>query len=417
MATPVPTGTRIRERRLALDLRQAHLAEAVGISPSYLNLIEHNRRPIGGGLLGKLAEALSVDQAALSSALDDTLIDSLRAAGAAQDLPSRALGDAAELARRYPEWARVIAAQAEALAVQAGTIETLSDRLTHDPALAEAMHELLSTVSVVRSTASILAQTPEIDANWLGRFHANLDADSRRLADGAEAVVSYLDRQAARGDARLTPSEIVAGFLEAAGHSFAVLETEGVGAVSDLVAPIANPQAQALAAELLEQDARDAARLPAAEVLAAAGPDALLARAGDPALVLRRLGLLDPARGLVICDAAGALIRRKPVAGFALPVMGAGCPLWPLYEALSQPGRPLVRRIEMPDGAQWVAHAVAQGQVGGFDEVPVLRATMLLSRADGQGGALGVGPGCRVCARDRCPARREPSVLGGLLPV
>ena len=42
------TGNRIRERRLVLGMKQADLAEAVGISASYLNLIEHNRRRIGG---------------------------------------------------------------------------------------------------------------------------------------------------------------------------------------------------------------------------------------------------------------------------------------------------------------------------------------------------------------------------------
>lgn len=36
------TGGRIRERRIALALRQVDLARQVGISASYLNLIEHN---------------------------------------------------------------------------------------------------------------------------------------------------------------------------------------------------------------------------------------------------------------------------------------------------------------------------------------------------------------------------------------
>ena len=39
-------GSRIRERRLALGLRQADVALRAGISGSYLNLIEHNRRRI-----------------------------------------------------------------------------------------------------------------------------------------------------------------------------------------------------------------------------------------------------------------------------------------------------------------------------------------------------------------------------------
>ncbi|PWJ21347.1 short-chain fatty acyl-CoA regulator family protein [Jannaschia seohaensis] len=411
------TGGRIRERRLALGIRQAHLAAEAGISASYLNLIEHDRRPIGGALLGRIAEALDVSRTMLSADVDESLLDVLRAAGAAQNLPSEELTSAAEFARRYPGWARVIAAQAERLAAQADTIEALSDRLSHDPALAEAMHELLSTVAVVRSTASILASTPEIDANWLRRFHANLDADSRRLADGAEAVVSYLDRAGAGNDeARLTPSETVAQFLDGRDHAFAELEARGADAIPELVAGLASPEARALAAEVLTADAEDAARLPLEILAEAEQPDDLLEAArGDAALVLRRLGVTDPARGLVVCDASGALIRRKAVAGFSLPVIGAGCPLWPLYEALSQPGRALVRRLEMPDGATWIAHAVAAPlPQTRFDAVPTPRSTMLLTRAVRETGpAVPVGPGCRVCPRGDCAARREPSVLPG----
>ena len=54
-AAPVLTGSLIRERRLALSLRQGDVAQAVGISASYLNLIEHNKRKIGADVLEKLA--------------------------------------------------------------------------------------------------------------------------------------------------------------------------------------------------------------------------------------------------------------------------------------------------------------------------------------------------------------------------
>ncbi|CTQ48748.1 short-chain fatty acyl-CoA regulator family protein [Jannaschia donghaensis] len=415
MPRSIPTGRRIRERRLSLGLKQAALATTVGISPSYLNLIEHNRRAIGGALLTRLAEALGSDRAALAEGGDSALIEAVQAAGAAGGVAEGPLADAATLAQQHPAWARLIEAQAEAMAAQARTIEALSDRLSHDPTLAEAMHELLSTVSVVRSTASILAQTPEIDANWRGRFHANLDADSRRLADGVEAVMELFDGRATDGGERLLPSEVVSRFLDDAGHRFPALEELGTSAIAPLVAGLADPQARALAADILRGDAEDAARLPREVVEAASGPDDLIAAAGgDLALVLRRLGTVDPGRGLVVCDAAGALLRRKPVAGFALPVMGAGCPLWPIFGALARPGHPISTVIETPDGAVWRVHAVAQAAVPtGFRDVPVLRATMLLTRADGTGDAMPVGPGCRVCPRPACAARREPSILTG----
>lgn len=415
MSRPVSPGHRLRERRLALGLKQVSVATTVGISPSYLNLIEHDRRAIGGALLTRLAAALDTDRAALSGEGDSELAEAVLAAGAAGGVGGEDLEGAADFARRHPVWARLVTTQAAALAGQSRTLEALSDRLSHDPTLAEAMHELLSTVSVVRSTASILAQTPEIDPNWLGRFHANLDGDSRRLADGVEAVMQLFDGRDAAGGERLLPSEVVSRFLDEAGHRFPAIEADGAAAVGPLVAGIADGQARALAAEVLRGDAEDAARLPRDRVEAATGPDDLIGAAGgDLALVLRRLGVIDPGRGLVICDAAGALIRRKPVAGFPLPVMGAGCPLWPLYTALAQPGHPLVDVIETPDGAGWQVHAVAQAlPVEGFREVPILRATMLLTRVRSAGAGRPVGPGCRVCPRTGCAARREPSVLSG----
>ena len=57
------TGPRIRAMRMSKGLSQQKLAQLAGISPSYLNLIEHDRRRIGGSVLGAIAEALGVSTA------------------------------------------------------------------------------------------------------------------------------------------------------------------------------------------------------------------------------------------------------------------------------------------------------------------------------------------------------------------
>ena len=101
MPTRRLTGSRIREKRLDLGIRQATLADAVGISPSYLNLIEHNRRRIGGKLLGDLARALGVEVALLTEGADSDLLDQMRnAAGLAGELTDVARAE--ELAARFP---------------------------------------------------------------------------------------------------------------------------------------------------------------------------------------------------------------------------------------------------------------------------------------------------------------------------
>ena len=65
MPRDLPAGPRIRERRLAAGMAQAELARLCGISPSYLNLIEHGRRRAGAALVARAAAAMGLDRALL----------------------------------------------------------------------------------------------------------------------------------------------------------------------------------------------------------------------------------------------------------------------------------------------------------------------------------------------------------------
>jgi transcriptional regulator with XRE-family HTH domain len=181
------TGTRIRDRRLLIGMKQSALAEAAGISPSYLNLIEHNRRRIGGKLLIGLARALGVEPGVLSDGADATIHDTLRAA-------ADGLGDRARTAPRptgsttsrrgFPGWTGLIAQQRKRIGDLEAAVEGLRDRLAHDPVLAEAMHEVLSSAAAIRSTADILVREADLDPAWRGRFHRNLHEEAERLAGG-----------------------------------------------------------------------------------------------------------------------------------------------------------------------------------------------------------------------------------------
>lgn len=54
-------GHKIRRFRLDQGLSQTEMAAQIGISPSYLNLIEHNQRPVTVPLLFKLGNAFEID--------------------------------------------------------------------------------------------------------------------------------------------------------------------------------------------------------------------------------------------------------------------------------------------------------------------------------------------------------------------
>jgi predicted transcriptional regulator len=144
----------------------------------------------------------------------------------------------------------------------------------------------------------------------------------------------------------------------------------------------------------------------------------LLARqfGADVMAVFRRLALMPGAKlGVVICDASGTMIFRKPLDGFALPRFGAACPLWPLYTALGRPMSPVQALVEISGRSPQRFRALAFCRprlTGGFAGPPMAEAAMLILPAGAAPGeALAVGTSCRICPRPACPARREPSLL------
>ena len=60
-------GARLKRLRRDLGLTQTRMAEDLGVSPSYLNLLERNQRPVTAQVLLRLAEAYDLDLKTLSS--------------------------------------------------------------------------------------------------------------------------------------------------------------------------------------------------------------------------------------------------------------------------------------------------------------------------------------------------------------
>ncbi|WP_172296794.1 helix-turn-helix transcriptional regulator [Pseudoruegeria sp. HB172150] len=432
MAIGTLTGSRIRERRTLLGLKQAGLAKAVGISAAYLNLIEHNKRRIAGKLLTDIARALQVEPSVLAEGAEATLVTNLRYAAAALPDIGAEEARAEEFAGRFPGWATLVAAQRRRIGHLERTVEQLTDRMAHDPHLAASLHELLSTVTAINATASILVEPGEIEPEWRDRFHRNIHEDSQRLADSSQALVSYLEATGEETRSTGTPQEELEAWLEARDYHIRAMERELPVDADMLVrdAPeLTTAAGRELATAWLNRYRRDAEALPLAAFQKTAedlqwDPGALVEHFGTGmAGILRRLATLPTPRGagrigLVTCDGSGALTFRKPVDGFPLPRFGAACPLWPLYQALGRPLAPVRAVVEMTgrDRRRFLAYAVAEpvGQPG-FDAPPVFEAVMLIVPGDRvripEERGLAVGTSCRICPQRRCAARREPSIL------
>ena len=99
-------GTRIRQRRREIGSTQAELAKKVGISPSYLNLIEWNKRRIAGPLLGKIAEALDITLSELDDVSERRLSITLSEIAHLPALTSLDIEEERinELIGRFPAW-------------------------------------------------------------------------------------------------------------------------------------------------------------------------------------------------------------------------------------------------------------------------------------------------------------------------
>ena len=427
-------GSRIRERRVALGLRQAEVALRAGISGSYLNLIEHNRRRIGGKVLLNIAAALEIEPGTLAEGAEKRLLTSLRDAAIARPDVEVDLGKTEDFADRFTDWAHLISVQQSQITSLQQTVSSLSDRLAHDPFLSEALHEVLSTVSAIRSTASILAEPGEMDQNWQRRFQTNVFQDSIRLATASQSLADYLDGDSDRVLDTLSPLDELDSLLAKHSYHFAGLETllDWSDSVADALLAEVSAAAKILGMAYFRQYWKDAQSFHLPKLLA------LVAELGlDPVriaretelslpLIFRRLASLppDPSRpavGLMVCDSSGGLLFKQPCDDFQAPRVGSACARWPLYGALTQigvaarhqvlhSGRPGNLAAQNLFDTFSVAERVTSAS---FEGVPVLRSTMLILRSEKPTSdqPLPVGSTCRLCNIQACPARREPSIF------
>src|SRR5262245_1379456 len=112
MKESLKLGAKIRNLRRRERLSQVQLAEKLDISPSYLNLMEHNRRPLSAPLHIKLEQIFSLDLQSFAADEERNLAnDLLEIFGDpifdAYEITSQ---DVRELASQSPTIARAVAA-------------------------------------------------------------------------------------------------------------------------------------------------------------------------------------------------------------------------------------------------------------------------------------------------------------------
>lgn len=440
MARPL-IGRTVRRLRLERGLTQQALAARLGISASYLNLIEHDQRAVTASLLIKLTETLGVGIAALSGAAERQLEAGLREVLSDPMLGLEEVPEAevATLAASAPNAARAVLAlyrawrvareDSSGLALPTGrrillpteeTRDFFHDRANHFPAL-EAAAEAIG-----RETGARPAEMNHAIAERLRRAHGltvtvgPLDGAMRRYDPAARAL--HLSEALPR-ESRGFQMAFTLMLLEA---------REAVEAAMEGSAPSTPEAAQMIRIGLLNYAAA-ALLMPYAAYLAAAQElrhdiEALAARFGvSYEQAAQRLSTLqrDGARGVPFfflrVDPAGNVGKRFSAAGFPFARFGGSCPRWVVHEAFATPGRIRVQVARLPDGATFltVARSV-QGPAAHWGEPPPVHVVALgcdiarapeLVYADGldlDAAAVGIGLSCRLCDRADCRSRAFP---------
>lgn len=446
-------GPRVRRIRNALSLTQTAMAEALEISPSYLNLIERNQRPLTVQLLLKLSSVYKVDLDELQGEAGGNVAQ-LREIFSDPLLAGEIPGDQEliEVAEAAPNAANGVVKLYRAYREQAARLTDLADLLAREG--------LDASVSAARLPADEVRETFEKRPNYFARLDEGAERFFEELKaseDLAAALKGWLktthgiivrvlpvhampglrrryDRHSMRLflSERLSPfdqlREVAMEVAQIALKDEILSEIEALGLTSNEAGRIARFELARYAAHALI--------MPYGQFYAAAQRarydiDVLRSRfnvsyemAANRLTMLQRPGVTGVPFFMLEIDNAGNRFRRAGAQGFPQVRFGGHCPKLNIHSAFAQPGQILVDAVEMPDGAEFlVISRTLEGPQGAFSE-RVRRTALLIgcdisfkdeivygsAVANMPGGLLQVGAACRLCERQGCLARAEPPV-------
>lgn len=439
-------GARLKRLRRDLGLTQTAMAADLAVSPSYLNHIERNQRPVSAQLLLRLAETYDVDlrqlnqggeadAAKLGEVFSDPVFKGLTAPRhELLHLLDEAPGVADALLRLYRAFddqrtrARAAVGAGEALTDDSPAEwvrEYVQSRGNHFPEL-DTMGEALAEALA----ADAPAHGDGFEPAARRRLAAKHDLAVRTLP--AEVMVEWT-RRFDPHRRRLLLSETLTPPSRAFALAYQLALVEHGAALNGLVETAGAPDGptRSLLKVALTNTLAGAILMPYGAFQQAAEASAydlarLQARFGvSYEQAAHRLTTLSrpSARGvpffLMRVDQAGNISKRYAPGAFPFSRFGGACPRWRLHSAFRTPGRIVPQIIETPDGSRWFTFARTverQGQ-DGFSEGHdlaiglgcELRHAHRLAYARGldldRPEATPIGPACRLCHRHPCAER------------
>jgi predicted transcriptional regulator/DNA-binding XRE family transcriptional regulator len=447
-------GSRIRVLRRQQRITQTELARRLGISASYLNLIEHNRRTFSVDLLVKLAEILPIDLKSLSAAHEGrTIAELLEVFGDPMfENLDVVVQDVKELASSCPAAAQGVIRLYEAFRTARKSAQDLAETVSQGASLDKVYPSRFPSEEVSDLIQQHMNYFPELEhgADVLAR-DADLSGDFKfgglvqylKRATGVEVRIGAASQMLSAVRSYDPDRKVLwlAEGLRRGRRNFQLAYQIGLLTQSQVIDRIAdNPlltsdESRASCRVALANYFAAAVLMPYNEFLDAARRERydieLLGQRFETSFeqTCHRLATLrrPSAEGIPFhmlrVDIAGNMSKRFSASGLRIPRFSGACPRWNVFGAFLTPGMIRTQVSQMPDGVVLfgVARTVRE-ENGGFSAprpqyavgigCDIAHASAMVY-ADGlnlssRDAVVPVGPSCRLCERMNCEQRAYP---------
>ena len=437
------------------------MAEKLGISAPYLNLIEHNKRTVTAELLLKLADAFGLELSDLMAGDDNNLFSDLMEAFsdtvfAEHDITNL---DIRDLVNTHPAIGRSILALYDAFNKHKVDLVAVTERL-------ESGEDGAGSTDFAAFPADAVSDFAQTNKNYFPKLEAA--ADRVRSASGmndeitCEALIQYIEtvypgmrvlvlpstaQNVSHGTVRqydpVARTLVISELLPQKSRKFQIAHQIGLMIAREEIEDLLDDGG------LTRGDARSLGRIALANYFAAAllmPYDSFLETAKsvrhdieilehrfDASFeqVCHRLTTLHKpgAKGvpfhLLRVDIAGNTSKRFSTSGLSIPRHGGACPRWNVYSAFMSPGRINAQLGQLPDGSAYFCIACTVHKRGGRYGVSESYYSIGLGCAVNRAkelvysdefdlkklkNAVPMGISCRICERMDCRQRAVPPI-------
>ena len=452
-------GYKLRRLRDGKKLSQAALAALLEVSPSYLNQIENNQRPLTVPVLLRIAKVLDVDLATLVEDEESRLVADLREALNDPVFGSGSIGlsELRNAASASPELAKRVLTLYQTFRQLDERMQSLTENLStatgegngedrggHAHFPYEEVRDFFYYCNNYFGSLDEAAEAlVEEEGFRLGQMHNDLVAYLENRHGVRVRIVAEDDTAGMRTFEPGAGSLSLSALLSVPSRTFQLAHQVALLAYHELIEEVVG------GAKLSSDDARSICRVGLANYFAGALVMPYMAFAGQAKAlrhdieqlqsrfgasfeqVCHRLSTLQRpgARGVpfyfVRVDMAGNITKRHSATRFHFTRFGGACPLWNVHEAFAQPGKILVQLARMPDSISYICVARTVSKRGGsylrpdrqfavglgcetaYASEVVYSAGLDLTSEQ---AAVPIGVNCRICERDDCRQRAFPPI-------